>query len=260
MTFIDINCDLGEGQGAEPSAIDCELMALVSSVNIACGFHAGNPQLMAATVRLALEKHVAIGAHPGYPDRENFGRRELSLPAEQIETLVGEQIKALAEIVRGQNGELVHVKPHGALYNQAARDVVSARAIARAVGTFSPGLILVGLAGSQLISAGQEAGLATASEGFPERAYEPDGSLRQRSLPGALISAAAKAAEQGLRLAREGINANLDGSLRHYRVDTLCIHGDSPGAAEIARVLRDKLHQAGYTITGLSQHEDQLIK
>lgn len=254
MPFIDINCDTGEGQGTEPAASDRDLMALVSSANIACGFHAGNLQLMAATVRLAIEKHVAIGAHPGYPDRENFGRRELALPAEQIEAIVGDQIETLAKIVRQNRGELVHVKPHGALYNQAAKDAVIARAIARAVRAFSPGLILVGLAGSQLVAAGREAGLTTAGEGFPERAYEPDGSLRKRGLPGALISDPKEAAGQGLHLARQGIGVNLSGTLHQVPVETLCIHGDSPGAAQIARALRVNLEQAGYTIAGLKQN------
>jgi UPF0271 protein len=253
IRFIDINCDIGEGQGAEPSAIDRELMTLVSSVNIACGYHAGNLELMAAIVRLAAQNRVAIGAHPGYPDRENFGRRELSLPITEIEEIVLAQIKTLAEIADRQKAKLIHVKPHGALYNQASRDATIARAIARAVRHFSSGLILVGLAGSQLIEAGLETGLPTASEGFPERAYESDGSLRSRNLPGALISDAGKAAEQGLHLAMDGITFNKNGNLKKYPVDTLCIHGDSPGVLGITRALRKKLEEAGYSIAGLNK-------
>jgi UPF0271 protein len=242
---------MGESNGTHQVGNDAGLMPLISSANIACGFHAGDPTVMDATVWLAVRHHVAIGAHPGYPDKENFGRREMSLPADEIEEIIRVQINALAEIVRKHNSKLVHVKPHGALYNQAAKDITIARAIARAVKSFSPSLILVGLAGSKLIEAGQELGLQTAFEGFPERAYEPDGSLRSRSLPGALISDVEKAAEQGLRLAAEGITTSLGGRPRRYPVDTLCIHGDSPGAPEITRALRQKLERAGYLIKGL---------
>lgn len=244
---IDINCDMGEGTGIEPSETDCQLMELISSVNIACGAHAGNLELMAATVRLAKQNGVAIGAHPGYADRQNFGRRELTLSPEEIEALITLQVSALVKITQEQKTDLVHVKPHGALYNQAAREIEIARAIASAVKLFSPNLILVGLAGSHLVEAGVEVGLPTANEGFPERAYEPDGSLRNRSLPGALISDPQEAAEQGLRLAEEGVPGS-DGKMR---VGTLCIHGDSPGAPRIAKVLRRYLEENGFKIRRL---------
>ena len=251
MPSIDINCDVGESTATHQVGNDADLLPFISSANIACGFHAGDPSVMDATVQLAIRYHIVIGAHPGYPDKENFGRREILLPSEKIEEIVRVQIKALAEIVRKHKAELVHVKPHGALYNQAVKDVTIARAIARAVKSLNPNLILVGLAGSKLIEAGQELGLQTASEGFPERAYEPDGSLRSRSLPGALISDVRKAVEQGLRLVAEGITTSLGGMPRRYPVDTLCIHGDSPGALEITCALRQKLERAGYLIKGL---------
>jgi len=165
MKTIDLNCDLGEGSGVEPTETDCQLMELITSANIACGAHAGNPELMATTVRLAKKKHVAIGAHPGYADRENFGRREMNLSGEEIQRLVTNQVNSLLEIVRSQHTELGHVKPHGALYNQAAKDIWIARAIADAIKAINPRLILIGLAGSRLVEAGLEVGLPTAHEG-----------------------------------------------------------------------------------------------
>jgi len=248
MKTIDLNCDLGEGSGVEPTETDCQLMELITSANIACGAHAGNPELMATTVRLAKKKHVAIGAHPGYADRENFGRREMNLSGEEIQRLVTNQVNSLLEIVRSQHTELGHVKPHGALYNQAAKDIWIARAIADAIKAINPRLILIGLAGSRLVEAGLEVGLPTAHEGFPERAYEPDGSLRSRSLPGALISDTEAAAKQGLRLAVEGIQVRQG----RVQVDTLCIHSDSPGAQEIARRVRSILLENYIQISSIS--------
>lgn len=236
---MDINSDLGEGIGSDEA-----IMPFISSANIACGFHAGSPLLMEQTVRLAKQHGVSIGAHPGYPDMQEFGRREMHLPPESVETLVLYQVAALAGIARANGAELAHVKPHGALYNQAARDKVLADAIARAVRRFSQELVLFGLAGSELITAGMEAGLHVAAEGFPDRAYEEDGSLRSRKLPGALIADPREAAINGLRLAAQGIRKGKD----VLRVDTLCVHGDSPSAVEIARRLRKSLQENRYQV------------
>lgn len=249
MPSIDINCDLGEGIGSDEA-----IMPFISSANIACGFHAGSPLLMEQTVQLARQHGVQIGAHPGYPDPQEFGRRELHLPPESVEALVLYQVAALAGIAKANGAELAHVKPHGALYNQAAKDRVVADAIARAVRRFSAELILFGLAGSELIAAGMEAGLCVAAEGFPDRAYETDGSLRSRKLPGALIENPNDAAANGLRLAIEGITIRRENEEEKIRLDTLCVHGDSPGAVETAKALKEILEKNQFKIIALKKH------
>ena len=229
---IDLNCDLGEG-----AAHDADLMPLISSANIACGAHAGDEATMRRTLALARQHGVAAGAHPGYRDRANFGRIELALaPADGLQ-LVTEQLRTLQRVAGEMGIPLAHVKPHGALYNQAARDPVLADAIATAVQSVDPHLILFGLAGSALLRAGQTRGLRTAAEIFADRRYQPDGSLIPRTHPDALISDPAEACAQALRLLRAG------------RADTLCIHGDGPGAVVFARTLRAALQAAGIQIT-----------
>lgn len=240
---IDINCDMGESFGRYRLGADSALISLVTSANIACGFHAGDPQVMDATVRAAVKAGAAIGAHPGYPDLQGFGRREMDMAPDEIETCVLYQIGALAGFARAAGVELVHVKPHGALYNHAARSRESAAAIARAVARFSKHLILVGLAGSLLVEMGIEAGLKTANEGFPERAYNPDGSLVSRRLPGAVIDSPEEAAAQALRLVTEGIRMTTAQGEKHIAIDTLCIHGDSPNALAVAQAVRSALQQ-----------------
>jgi 5-oxoprolinase (ATP-hydrolysing) subunit A len=232
--MIDINCDMGESFGAYRLGDDAALLPLVTSANIACGFHAGDPPVMEATVRLAVDAGARIGAHPGYPDLQGFGRRNMDFSPAEVEALVLYQVGALAGFVRAAGAELAHVKPHGALYNQAAADPALAEAVARAVRRFSRDLVLVGLAGSALVAAGRAAGLLTWAEAFPERAYNPDGTLRSRKLPGAVIHDPAEAATNAARLAREGILLS-GGALP---VDTLCIHGDSPNALAVAKAVR----------------------
>jgi UPF0271 protein len=244
---IDLNCDLGESFGRYTLGSDAAIMPHITSANIACGFHAGDANVMQATVRLAKQHGVAIGAHPGWPDLQGFGRREMNLSAEETEALVRYQIGALAAFAKAEGAELRHVKPHGALYNQAARDRSLAEAIARAVKRFSGELILVGLAGSSLVDAGMETGLRIANEGFPDRAYNPDGSLKSRSLPGAVIESPEEVARNAIRLAREGI---MFGAKR-VQVDTLCLHGDNVHAAENARFLREAMEREGIEIAGL---------
>jgi UPF0271 protein len=244
MVKIDLNADLGEGGSA-----DAELMTLVSSVNIACGFHAGDAQTMLESVRNAIKNGVAIGAHPSFPDRENFGRTAMDLPAETVYAQTLYQIGALEAIVRAQQGTLRHVKPHGMLYNQAAKDPVLAQAIARAVRDCNPQLILVGLAGSELIRAGEQLGLNTRQEVFADRGYQPDGSLVPRSQPGALISDEEMALSQTLTMVRSGRVTAIDGTSATVQADTVCLHGDGEHALQFARRLRAAFAEQGILVS-----------
>ncbi len=238
---IDLNCDLGESFGRYTLGNDAALMPLITSANIACGFHAGDPSVMQATVRLAKQHGVAIGAHPGWGDLPGFGRREMTVSPEEAEALVLYQIGALAAFVKAEGAELRHVKPHGALYNQSVKDAALAESIARAVKRFSRDLILVGLAGSGLLEAGRAIGLSVANEAFPDRGYNPDGTLMSRKLPGAVLENPQQVAENAARLAREGIRFGE----QVIFPDTLCLHGDHPRAAENARLIRDMLRENG---------------
>ena len=243
--MIDLNADVGEGYD------DGSLMPFVTSVNVACGGHAGDQRTMSETVAAALRLRIAIGAHPSYPDREHFGRRELAMPLGDVEAAIRDQVRALRGIVESAGSRLAHVKPHGALYNLAARDEAAARAIVRAVCDVDPGLTVVGLAGSRLFAATREAGLRAAGEAFADRRYAPDGSLAPRSEPRALIRDPEEAADQALSIVRDGVVAALDGRRVAIRPETLCIHGDSDGATEIARAVRERLLSAGIEIRRL---------
>ncbi|MGB2943007.1 MAG: 5-oxoprolinase subunit PxpA [Candidatus Macondimonas sp.] len=243
---IDLNADLGEGGPA-----DAALLALVSSANIACGAHAGDTQIMARTVAEAAAHGVAIGAHPGYADREHFGRRHLHLPPEAVYRLVTEQISALATITQAAGAHLVHVKPHGALYNQAARNPERAAAIAQAIRDFDPSLVLVGLAGSALIEAGLTHGLTVGREAFADRRYEADGSLTPRRHPNALIHDPDEAAEQVLSLLQQGHLRTRDGQSVAMTADTLCVHGDSPAALALVQRIRQTLARVGIAVRPL---------
>lgn len=233
MIVVDLNADLGEGCGS-----DAELLTLVSSANIACGFHAGDAQTMLESVREALKNGVAIGAHPSFPDRENFGRTAMNLPPETVYAQMLYQIGALAAIARAEGGQLRHVKPHGMLYNQAAKDAALADAIARAVHAVDSNLILVGLAGSELIRAGERFGLVTREEVFADRGYRADGSLVPRSEPGALIADEEQALAQTLEMVQRGRVKSISGEWARVRAQTVCLHGDGEHALEFARRLR----------------------
>jgi UPF0271 protein len=235
---LDLNCDLGEGCGG-----DAAIMPYVTSASIACGGHAGDESTMRETVALARHHGVAIGAHPGFADREHFGRRELDLPLGDVASLVTAQIMALQAIA-----PVVHVKPHGALYNLAARDPAVARAIAEAVRACGEDLILVGLSGSELTKAGAETGLRVAHEVFADRTYRFDGSLTARSRPDALIGDSATAVAQAILLAQEGVVRTVDGTLKPLRADTLFLHGDGPNAVRMARRLHAALKAARVTL------------
>jgi UPF0271 protein len=231
---IDLNCDLGEDIGNDEA-----IMPYITSANIACGFHAGDEHTMRETIHLAKRFGVNVGAHPSWKDRENFGRKEINTSPDEVEKLVLEQIQILAAIAKEEGVTLTHVKPHGALYNQSAKDVELANAIARAVKTSSVDLILVGLAGSSSIEAGREMGVRVAAEGFPDRGYNADGSLMSRHLPGALIESPEDVAKHAIELVKTG------------RIDTLCLHGDHPNAAENAKMLREVLEKNGVEVRGL---------
>jgi UPF0271 protein len=223
---IDLNCDMGE---LEDAAHEAALMEYITSANIACGGHAGDDATMERTARLAMERGVRIGAHPGYPDRANFGRVEMAMSETEIEGTVLAQIERLDAVVRGMGGEIVHVKPHGALYNVAVNNETVARAIARGVLRWNRATTIFGLAGSRMLGWWGEMGLATAAEGFADRRYEADGTLRSRKFPDALITDPEAAAAQASRLAREGV------------AQTICVHGDTPGAVEILKACRKAL-------------------
>lgn len=245
---IDLNGDVGEGFGPYVMATDPDLLDCVSSASIACGFHAGDPGTMRRTVRLALEKGVAIGAHPGLPDRMGFGRRAMEIAPDEAYEMTLYQIGALDAFVKAEGGRMAHVKPHGALYNMAAQDPLLARSIAEAVYDYDPHLILFGLSGSELIRAGESLGLRTANEVFADRRYLNDGRLSPRRNPGSVITEVEEAVAQTLRLVREKAVVSLEGDLLRLEADTLCIHGDTPHAVRFARTIRDRLLQQGIRI------------
>ena len=240
---IDLNCDLGEGCGN-----DAELMPLISSANIACGFHAGDDDTMRRTVELAIENNVAIGAHPSFPDRENFGRTEMSLPLNEVFDIVTEQISKLSEIAAEFGAGLNHVKPHGALYNQSARDRELAATIARAVSAVDRALTMFGLSGSAAIEDAQAAGLKTASEVFADRTYQRDGTLTPRSKPNALITDQHAAVAQVLKMVEQNAVELSDGSEIGISCDTVCIHGDGVTAVPLAKGIHNALISRNITI------------
>lgn len=246
MISVDLNCDMGEGM---PN--DAELMEHVSSVNIACGFHAGDAKTMRKTVELAIEKGCAIGAHPSFRDLEGFGRQEMSLSNQEIYEIVSEQILALKGICESLGTKLHHVKPHGALYNMAAKDAGMSAAIAEAIQTIDPNLILYGLSGSHMISEAENIGLKTANEVFADRTYQNDGSLTPRSRPDALISDVGNAAEQVFGMLADRKVVSVDGTAVSLKADTICIHGDGEHALEFANTIHEKLERRGIKIKAL---------
>jgi len=242
---MDLNADLGEGMD------DGSLLPFLTSANVACGMHAGGPLVMQSTVAQALSRGVRIGAHPGYPDRENFGRTAMDLSLDEVRALVLYQIGALDAFARARGGHLSHVKAHGALYNRAARDAPFARAIAEAVRAYGRDLILVGLAGSAQLSEARAVGLRAAGEAFADRRYLPDGSLMPRSQAGSVLHDAAEAARQALDIARDRSVVASDGSRVNVDAETLCLHGDTPGAVAIARAVRERLESSGVPLAPL---------
>jgi UPF0271 protein len=248
---IDLNSDLGESFGPWPMGQDAALMDSITSANVACGFHAGDPGAMRATIALAREKGVAIGAHPGFQDLVGFGRREIKASPAEVADLVLYQVAALAGMAAAQGVRLQHVKAHGALYNMACRDRALADAIATAVAAFDRSLILFGLPNSELLRAGQAAGLAIAAEVFADRAYDPDGALTARSKPGSVIHDTQQVVERAIKMVRDQQVIAVDGSTLALQADTICLHGDTPGAADHAKAVRAGLERAGIAVKSL---------
>lgn len=241
MYTIDLNSDLGESFGAYTIGNDKDVLQYVSSANIACGFHAGDPTVMQRTVALALSKGVALGAHPGLPDLVGFGRRKMAVSPADAYAMVVYQVGALQAFATAQGATLQHVKPHGALYNMAAKDEALAAAIAKAVHDVNPALILYGLAGSYLITEGEKAGLQTASEVFADRTYQPDGSLTPRTQPDAMVTDEDVAIARVLRMITEGVVQAQNGQDIPVKADTVCIHGDGAKALAFAEKIKQAL-------------------
>ncbi len=243
MGAIDLNSDLGEGAGSDEA-----IMPLISSANICCGAHAGDERTTRATIALAKRHGVAVGAHPGYADKENFGRVALDLPRERLVASIREQIELVRDLARAEGTALAHVKAHGALYNRAEREAAAAEAIVEAVVAVDASLVIFAMPGSAIEAAALAAGLHVAREGFADRAYEADGALRSRRLPGALHTDPAVAAAQALSVVRQGRVRAVDGTFLTLTVDTLCVHGDTPGAAAIASAVGGALRDAGVVV------------
>jgi UPF0271 protein len=245
---IDLNADVGEHDDAATVLLERSLFGTVTSVNVACGFHAGSPDIMRRTLALARETGVAVGAHPGFRDADGFGRRDQPVVPRSIENLVAYQVGALVALARAEGLAVTHVKPHGALYNQAARDEDVAEAVASAVRDVDPSLHLVALAGSCLERAGAAVGLRVVPEGFVDRGYRGDGTLVPRGHDGALVTNPAAAGRRAVSIARDGRVIAEDGTPVVLRVETLCVHGDTPGALQLARAARAALEDAGLTV------------
>lgn len=251
MVKIDLNCDMGESFGAYQMGNDAEVLKFITSANIACGYHAGDPSVMRKTVELALENGTSIGAHPGFPDLSGFGRRNLNVSEEEAYDLTLYQIGALYGFVKAQGGTLQHVKPHGALYNAAAKDAKLAGAIAKAVYDLDPELILFGLSGGELIRAGKHVGLTTASEVFADRTYQPDGTLTPRTQSNALIENDDQAVHQVVRIVKEGLVRDVNGKDISIEADTVCIHGDGAHALAFAEKINQKLIEENISLQSL---------
>ncbi|SDH09633.1 LamB/YcsF family protein [Agrococcus jejuensis] len=248
MPAIDLNSDLGENVPERIVGDDAAMLRVVTSANVACGFHAGSPEGIRATLVEAVARGVAIGAHPGYRDYEGFGRREMDVDDATLQAHVEYQLGALGALASSAGGRMVYVKPHGALYNTIARDERQARVVVAAVQAIDPSLVLLGLAGGVVLDVAEAAGLATAAEAFADRAYTPDGHLVSRSQEGSVLHDADAVAARMVRLAQEGVVQAIDGSDVAVRAESICVHGDSPGAIAMAEATRAALEAAGVTI------------
>jgi len=251
---IDLNCDMGEGYGAYKLGLDEEVVRYITSANIACGWHAGDPMVMDRTVRMAVENNVGVGAHPGYPDILGFGRRSMACRPDEIRNYMVYQVGALMGFCAAHGTRLRHVKPHGSLYLTAVEDEETARAVAEAVVSVDPGLIYVALAGARgraMARIGREVGLRVAYEAFPDRAYTPEGTLAPRALPGAVIRDPDMVAERALKMARDGRVTAVDGTEIELEAGTLCVHGDTPGAVDLVRKIREAMESEGIEVRPL---------
>ena len=248
---IDLNCDLGESFGNYKIGMDEEVIKFISSANIACGFHASDPLVMAKTVEMAKENRVKVGAHPGFPDLVGFGRRNMNVSSAELKTMVQYQIGALNAFCIAKGVKMNHVKPHGAMYNMAAKDVNLATSIAEGIAEVDSSLILLGLSGSQLINAAKQVGLKTAAEVFADRAYEEDGSLVARTKPGAVITNEDEVIERVIRMIKSGCVKSITGKEIPIQVDSICVHGDNPKALNFVKMIRERLLSENIKIEGL---------
>jgi UPF0271 protein len=249
---IDLNCDMGESFGAYKLGMDEKVIQFITSANIACGWHAGDPLVMDTTVKMAVEHGVGVGAHPGYPDLLGFGRRNLDCTVEEVRNYLVFQIGALQAFCQVHGTQLQHVKPHGALYLTAVGDEGVARAVAEAIVSVNPELLYVALAGAKgelVTRIGQEIGLKVVYEAFPDRAYTPEGTLVSRRQSGAVIKDPQEVSERALRMAKEGIVIAVDGTSIPLEAQTLCVHGDTPSAVDLVKSIRETLEAAGVVVT-----------
>ncbi|MCU0554650.1 MAG: 5-oxoprolinase subunit PxpA [Syntrophales bacterium] len=251
MKRIDLNCDMGESFGAWTMGMDGEVIRHVTSANIACGFHAGDPRVMYKTVKLAKDNGVGVGAHPGYPDLVGFGRRNLDCTPDEVRDYVAYQVGAVKAFCAIHGVKLQHVKPHGSLYNMSVGNESMIRAIVEAIAGVDKDVIYLALGGAQaplVTRIANEAGIRVAFEAFPDRAYTPEGTLAPRSLAGAVIKDPKTAAERALRMAKEGRIVAVDGSVLTMRIDTICVHGDNPSAVELVRTIRSSIEAEGISV------------
>ena len=251
MYFVDLNSDLGESFGNYTIGMDEEILKYVSSANVACGWHAGDPLVMEKTIALAKRFGAAVGAHPGFPDRMGFGRRNMAVTPEETKAYVQYQLGALQAFAKAQGVRIQHVKPHGALYNMAAADKKLAKAMCEAVYEIDQDIIFMGLAGSEMITAAGETGLKAASEVFADRAYNDDGTLVSRKLPGAVIQDKELALRRVVRMVKKGKVESISGKDIDIKADSICVHGDNPKALEFVKDIRDTLEKEGVTISNL---------
>ncbi|MBQ1907666.1 MAG: LamB/YcsF family protein [Firmicutes bacterium] len=253
MYKVDLNSDLGESFGNYKLGCDEEVTKFVSSVNVACGFHAGDPLVMAKTLELARINGAAVGAHPGYPDLQGFGRRKMDCTPAELKAYTLYQLGALDAFCRASGLKMQHVKPHGMMYNTIAVDEVRAMAVAEAIAEFDSGLIFLALAGSRMITAAEKCGLRTASEVFADRAYMPDGTLTPRSMEGSVIRDRDEAIARTVRMIKEGVVTAINGEDIPIRAESVCVHGDNPKAVEFVRTIRERLEAEGIEIAPIRE-------
>jgi len=253
MNKIDLNCDMGESFGRYKIGMDEEIIKNITSANIGCGFHGGDPVVMKHTVKIAKQNKVAIGAHPGFPDLMGFGRRNMDVTPEEIQSYILYQLGSLYAFARAEREELQHVKPHGALYNLMAKDQKLCRAVMEAIVEFDRKLFVLALAGSVMIDIAEEAGLKVASEAFADRAYNPDGTLVSRRQPNAVITNHEEVLGRVIKMAKEQKIECINGEVIERKIDTICLHGDSPGAVKLAEVIREGLTKEGISILPIKE-------
>jgi len=252
MNKVDLNADLGESFGAYTIGMDEEVLKYITSANIACGFHAGDPVVMQKTVELAVKNGTAVGAHPGYPDLQGFGRRNMVISAEEAKAYIKYQIGALNAFAASCGVKLQHVKPHGAFYNAAAKDSKLAEAICQGIYEVNPELILLGLAGSEHIKAAEKIGLRCASEVFADRGYMDDGTLVPRKMPGAMIHDTKIAIERTVKMVKDGTVETINGNIIPIKADSICVHGDNPDAVAFVKEIKEKLEAEGVEVTNIA--------